>query len=417
MSLYLEITYFSIFVLGMEHINPSNNLISSKSKSVKSTDFSNLKFTVDQNSLFNDEVQIICDSFNIICSLNNIHLLEYCAKMINTGIKSHRSLIKDFDKNMDEFSKKNSIELKILKKILNETEINISDIIETIKKRHNDYTFKSIDSCIEMIKYRSGLQNDTYKDELKIWRNYIKSISEINQLIATFELKAEDGCGIEIIDRINAFIKEYHLDKKINETLPSMDAYTYNNYMLLSTIIRLNSAMIILPSDNKNLNHYNDNNYMNINNLIKNLSVETFMLLAQNDKNIIDQMKENITIPKIKFWNECHLSDVFNPYDILYIDYNNLLQELNGKLHNSIEDFTLEDLNRYGETLKRLRETVNIIIWKNNFSGVMVIKKSDCLTEDQLIDLMKYEYKDLGKEIDDAKEKVDNAIKKLNLNK
>lgn len=57
MYMYLMINHLSIFVFGVNSIK-------------KPVYYSGIKFIVDQNNIFKDKFEIICDSFNDICNLN-----------------------------------------------------------------------------------------------------------------------------------------------------------------------------------------------------------------------------------------------------------------------------------------------------------------------------------------------------------
>lgn len=343
------ITYLSISVLGMEINNKS--------------EYAGLKFTVENDKLFKEEYQIICDSFNAMCGsdIKNIQddILKYCDMAINHNITSQESSIKDFSEKLKNLSKKKYKELEFSNIMLKVMGINISDVFETVKRRFNKYAFESINSCMEKIQFYNTYEDENSEFYTFICNNYIEAITKLNCSMATHRLTIDCIWGNSYLYYLDNFLKEYYRIGKLLEIIPTMDSYTYNNCMLLRTIIRLNYA--IISSQN--------NEDIDIKNIIKELSVETFMFLTQNDKILIYKMKNNITPTNIELWNVCELSNFFNPQRILDINYNNILQARELTSFGSLDGLNGEQLSSYITRLMKLKEVIIAICMTENDYG------------------------------------------------
>lgn len=318
MTLYLMLTHFSMLVLGMELKD---------SKPIDMPENSDLMFTVDESKLFKDELKIICDSFNIICDSKNKNIenviFDYCNNSIRFEMEFKGTQPNDFNDSFKKLSKMESKELEFFNKILNIKKTDILSLFEAVKIRINAYNLELI-KMFESKKERCAVTK--IKNVVNQCDECIGYIRESNKLIErlTSTINHENGTGLSKC--ITDFITDLYCGKGlINMNPPVMDAYEYNNYMLLLSLCKLNKII----SDKKiGVNPLEKDYDTKIKNIIKDLSVETFMFFVHNDRDIIDKMKENITPANICFWNECRILELYTPEYILDINYNGLYQEI-----------------------------------------------------------------------------------------
>lgn len=270
-------------------------------------------------------------------------------------------------------------------------EINISDIFATVKSRLHKYILESINNCMEKVQSHYSEQNQNMNVDFKVYHDYITSISEISCSIGTLKLTNEASKGRKLVKLIDAFLKDFYIINNITGIIPVMDNYTYNNFMLFLTIIGLNNAVDSFSLYNKYNDFYlnEDKNDIKIKKLINNLSVQTFMLLTQNDKHVIDAMRKNITASNIMFWSKCELSKIFSTKRILDINYDNLLQELKTELTDNKGVTNTRAMNTYRKMLDDIIKLISNIIKSGYHKGdkqeeyVKFIKK----VNDDLLDV------------------------------
>lgn len=368
------IIYLPIFVLGVDY--------------VKNSVYSGLNFSVDQNKLFKDELKIICDSFNAICSSDigiilQKDILKYCVKCTNIEVTA---LGNEFDSKFHELSKNLELEPSciFLNQILEVKLTNISDIFAKVKRLVHWYVSKLIDGCKEVIHAYYNNNDTTLYENVILCEKLVSSISELAIQIDVFSLASKEGTssGKDLIERIIRFLKEFYEYYDLTGIIPTMDAYIYNNYMLFLTILRLHDAVNEYNRDcvYKDSYWYGNNRVINIKNLINNLSVETFMFLTQNNEDFIHQMKYNVTASNIKFWNAFKISKILKLRSILDINYNNLIQELKRYIIDNMKYLSQEDLKSYKAKLEGFKTNTSTIIenwdsYRNKKINILIFSK------------------------------------------
>lgn len=272
-----------------------------------------------------------------------------------------------------------------LNQILEAKNTNISGIFAAVKRRLSKYTFESISECQENIQAYNNSHIDIFYDATAVCNKYVSNILDLDRLITIFMLTNNERTtsGKDLVERILCFLKEFYENNDFAEIIPAIDANTYNNYMLVLAIIQLDDVLIncryfgVSNGDHE----YVDRNVVVVQNLFNRLSVETFMFLVQDNKDLIIQMENNITVSNIKFWNEFNISKILGLQKILDINYNTLIQELKRYIFNNLECLNQKGLDTYITMLEGFKAVILTIIEKKVQYGNIINESADLCKE------------------------------------
>lgn len=279
--------------------------------------------------------------FNVVTFKN-----KYTAKIKIVDPVS--SVICEFFNNIDKINIRSKDDIKrnfnILKIILGAREINIPDLYNDAITRIA--SFGNSSAVLEYDYYFEGLDEDakclitSLNSEVTREKKDI-SIKIVNDIITTHI----EALGHEILESVLfAYFSSFKVIRALLELEKAI--HDYNNRFIL----------------NKLYNYFSNDNYECINYKISVLIIETFKHFAQNNRELIMDMKKYITIENAKFLVEAQIIQQFGWAAWLVYNKDNFFNAADNFISIDIKSIRKENLDTHFNRHLRFQTVINNII-------------------------------------------------------